>query len=84
MMNLEQAYDCCVLLHCTLNDLVGMKSDGIATGEERQLVESYRKMDETNRASLLDMANTSAVAAELKKEGHRRSVVMAGDEMRDE
>ena len=27
MMNLEQAYDCAVALGCTLNDLVGMKSD---------------------------------------------------------
>ena len=26
-MNLEQAYDCAVALGCTLNDLVGMKSD---------------------------------------------------------
>ena len=27
MMNLEQAYDCAIALGCTLNDLVGMKSE---------------------------------------------------------
>ena len=83
MMSLEQAYYCAVALGCTLNDLVGMKSDGIATRDERQLVESYRRMDETNRASMLDMASSLSVAAQLKKEGHGRAVAMVGDDVKD-
>ena len=41
MMNLEQAFNCCVVIGCTLNDLVGMKSDEL-TDSEAKLVDDYR------------------------------------------
>ncbi len=41
MMNLEQAYYCATALGCTLNDLVGMKSDEL-TDAESKLLDDYR------------------------------------------
>ena len=40
-MDLEQAYYCASILGCTLNDLVGMKSDEL-TDSEAKLVDDYR------------------------------------------
>ena len=82
-MDLEQAYYCATVLGCTLNDIVGMKSEGAVTGDERKLVDSYRRMDESNRASLMDTASTFAVAAELKKDGAGRAAAMVGDDVRN-
>lgn len=41
MMSLEQAYNCCKALGCTLNDLVGMGERKVSD-EELGLVECYR------------------------------------------
>ena len=80
-MSLPQAYYCAVALGCTLNDLVGMEVGGFASNEERMLVDDYRRMSDTNKSSLMDMAHTSALAADLKKESHGRDVAMVGDDV---
>ena len=41
MMSLEQAYNCCEVLGCTLNDLVGMGERKV-NDDELALVECYR------------------------------------------
>ena len=84
MMSLEQAYYCAVALGCTLNDLVGMKSDGIATRDEKQLVDSYRKMDAQDREKLRGVAETFVVAAEKNGAREAGDVERAGNAVRDE
>lgn len=82
MMSLEQAYYCAVALNVTLNDLVGMES-GSLSGERRDLVDSYDRMDDDNKRLIMDNAHALAVASELKKTSHGRHVAMVGDDVRD-
>lgn len=56
-MSLEQAYNCAVVLGCTLNDLVGMSNDELAA-DEVDLVECYRAATPRERQSLLFTAET--------------------------
>ncbi len=57
MMNLEQAYNCCVALGCTLNDLVGMGGEQLGP-DEADLVECYRAATPRERRALLVTAET--------------------------
>lgn len=57
MMSLEQAYNCAVVLGCTLNDLVGMSAENLAP-DELDLVECYRAATPRERQSLLFTAET--------------------------
>ena len=57
MMSLEQAYDCAVVLGCTLNDLVGMSNEALAP-DEVDLVSCYRAATPRERQSLLFTAET--------------------------
>lgn len=57
MMSLEQAYNCCLVLGCTLNDLVGMDKDELGP-DEIDLVECYRRATPRERQSLLFTAET--------------------------
>lgn len=62
MMNLEQAYNCAIALGCTLNDLVGMDSNGRPLSkDEDYLVDTYRAVTVHGKKAML--INTSAVEA---------------------
>ena len=61
-MDLEQAYNCAVALGCTLNDLVGMDSNGRPLSkDEDYLVDTYRAVTVHGKKAML--INTSAVEA---------------------
>ena len=66
MMSLEQAYDCCVALGCTLNDLVGMKRpDEMARAPgEGELIDCYRAADGRGRDAIMSAARHEREAAE--------------------
>ena len=57
MMNLEQAYNCCMVLGCTLNDLVGMGKEELKQ-DELDLVECYRQATPRERRALMLTAET--------------------------
>lgn len=60
MMNLEQAYNCAIALGCTLNDLVGMDSNGRPLSkDEDYLVDTYRAVTVHGKKAML--SNTRAV-----------------------
>ena len=70
--NYEQAWIMADALHCSMDALGGRKPPHAyaepASATERALVDDFRRMDDTNRASLMDTARTFALASELKKE----------------
>lgn len=57
MMNLEQAFNCAVILGCTLNDLVGMKS-GRAYSDPRQAAinSHFETFNESGKTELSTLA----------------------------
>lgn len=67
MMNLEQAYNCAVALGCTIDEIAGRENPALSA-EESQLVDCYRRTDESDRPILLGTASAMAVAGEAKKE----------------
>jgi len=83
MMNLEQAYYCAVALGVTLNDLIGMKTEGTVTGDEKQLVNNYRKMEATEREKLMGVSESFVVAAEKNEARENGDVERAGATVKD-
>lgn len=57
MMSLEQAFNCCIALGCTLNDLVGMGERRISD-DELGLIECYRMATPRQRYALITTAET--------------------------
>ena len=57
MMNLEQAYDCAVALGCTLNDLVGMKSNrSYADPRQAAINGHFETFNDSGKTELATMA----------------------------
>lgn len=55
MMNIEQAYNCAVVLWCTLNDLVGMSSSrSYADPRQGQINEQYEEMNDRGQQRAAD------------------------------
>ena len=57
-MNMEQAYNCCVALNCTPNDLCGWEATQTETltPEESQLLDHYRECTDARRVSVMQSA----------------------------
>ena len=58
MMNLEQAYNCAVILGCTLNDLVGMKTNRSYADKRQEVInnhfESFNDSGKTELATMTE------------------------------
>ena len=55
MMNLEQAYNCAIVLGCTLNDLVGMSSSRVfADPRQGRINEQYEEMNDRGQQRIAD------------------------------
>lgn len=81
MMNLEQAYNCAVALGCTIDEIAGRENPALSV-EESQLVDCYRRTDESDRPILLGTASAMAVAGEAKKESPDPAQHLAREDVR--
>ena len=75
----ETAWDLADVLGCSLDELGGREwppgGAQALTGEERNLVDSYRRMDPPDREKLQGVAETFVVASEKDSAGVRPDVV---------
>lgn len=60
MMNLEQAYNCAVVLNCTIDEIAGMPARGELDGAERKLVGDYRDTHDYFKPEISDFAERTA------------------------
>lgn len=71
------------VFECTLDELAGREwpPSGLST-EESQLVDCYRRTDESDRPTLLATASTMAFAGEAKKESHHPTPSLAREDVK--
>ena len=62
MMNLEQAFNCAVILGCTIDEIAGMPQRGGLSPDERELVGAYRDVTFPGKRAM--MVNARAVRDE--------------------
>ena len=58
-MPLDYAIQCCSILHCTLDELMGRKVTPYSA-DERRLVDLYRRCSEKGRETLMGVAEVTA------------------------
>ena len=78
MMSLEQAYNCALALGCTLNDLVGMKSESVdvLSDDEKAIVETYREVTVHGKRAML--SNTKAVRQDYQPKSDQPGAISIG------
>lgn len=69
MMSLEQAYNCAVVLGCTIDEIAGLRHDSISglTERESELVSLYRNCtSDRQRRTLDDLRDRAAMSGEVE------------------
>ena len=62
MMNIQQAYDCCVVLNCTLNDLVGMRVEySYLDRRQEKLNRAFDSLSDASKTEISNVAQSYAL-----------------------
>ena len=62
MMNIQQAYDCCVVLNCTLNDLVGMRVEySYLDIRQEKLNRAFDSLSDASKTEISNVAQSYAL-----------------------
>lgn len=84
--NYEQAWKMADLLHCSLDDLGGREWPPGGAGsplapDEREVVDSYRRTAEDDKAAFIQTARTYAYAGDAKREGAAEPAEVAREDV---
>ena len=81
----ERAWQLADALGCSMDELGGREwppTQDILDSDERQLIDCYRRTDESDRPTLLATASTMAYAGDAKKEEHPSPASLAREDVR--
>lgn len=82
MMNIQQAYDCCIVLNCTLNDLVGMRVEySYLDIRQEKLNRAFDSLSDASKTEISNVAQSYALDPSRRIEKSKSEDVSAEEAM---